>query len=328
MPRPSVRVEGLVARLFSDAVLVTLATLVILMLAIAATLRRPHMGVDLYAIATSIRFQSANELNVDLSIDLGSNGSVIADEFSSLSLNSACDIPTNRGLRMDGKLQLSGLRTSANSLVSISVNAEQHQLVILLYGDASADIEAGVNARFTDLSGLPIECAPPQTAAQVQLDHARSATPARIRMSAPRIANAEILPAVPISYLNLNLPDEANSGGSTLRSGIVKGSLRLLDIDKSLTLREGEPLTFDRPSAILGPVWLDKGQMRFLMNGEAVKIFAGPTPFARDLSPTWLEWFAATYKEAGIWSLAASILTGLWSVRAWVKKQPPAYDRP
>ncbi|MBV9157405.1 MAG: hypothetical protein JO097_14165 [Acidobacteriaceae bacterium] len=303
----------------SDEVLLGIAAVCILALTTAATVRRPHVNIELTAAAKSIALTPAERLDASTSVIVKSPDDLLkASEFTNLSLGGNCGVQASRGLRIGGPVTLTALRMARNGL--LQVEALENQLTIVFNGDGSADLDAGESARLTGLDGSPVSCGTPGSAAEVRLSVSGTAVPANLTIPISTTVNVEILPTTRVSGIGFSLSDESNASVPSFRSAILSGSIQLLDTHEKFSLESGEPLTLNGVSAVLSPVTLKGEELHVLLQGRVKSVKIGPSGFERDLTPTWLTWALAKYKAEGVWALAMGAMAALWKLRTWARK--------
>ena len=134
------------------------------------------------------------------------------------------------------------------------------------------------------------------------------------------LANAGVMPQVPIERLGLRRVDEFGDRGlSIIRtiSTIVSGTLFFESLNGlRRPLRSGEALQFERSAGEMRTMRLEPGHLTLNFHGRVRGITTGSDARPRSLMPTWLDWLRAQHGLSLLWGTSVYLFgIGLAVVR-------------
>ena len=120
-----------------------------------------------------------------------------------------------------------------------------------------------------------------------------------------------------IDLLRFGVDRSGREAGPAFHSGILKGSLRMLDTGNEITLRPHEPLLFTGLQGVIHFTKVASDRISLEFAGTTRHLVVGSPGFEENLTPTILEYLASQEALKLLWGALVVVVGGLLGVGKW-----------
>ena len=223
--------------------------------------------------------------------------------------------PPAREARITG----AGLSLAALHLVrgaTLTLASGRGGIVVQVGGGGSVDFEATAPVTLA-LDGEPARTVAASGAAMVAAGLAGGAAPLSVRSTLGKSSDQPVFTLDPVAVSALRFGEANGSGGFV--STILRGELRLLDVDERETLDTASPLALEAFAGAVVRLQGESDGLHVWFTGRARRVALGPPGFAEDLTPSVLALLYHQQSLKLLWAGAAVVVAALLKVRSWLQ---------
>jgi hypothetical protein len=123
---------------------------------------------------------------------------------------------------------------------------------------------------------------------------------------------------IAVDLLRFGVDRSGREAGPAFRSGILKGSLRMLDTGREIQLRPHEPLSLEGLQGMLHFTKISSDHISIEFAGTTTDVLVGSPGFELRLTPTVLEFVESRAVLQLLWGTLVVVLGALWGARTWL----------
>jgi hypothetical protein len=330
-PLPQLRSESYESRLagfarkVTDWRLLAAAGLSIFLLLLSVTLHwhKNYITLGITTEALLLRVQGAADLHPDAELP-SENGPFLitgAARVDALPVEAVAAGGKRVEISGKGPVRLGAIHLSPEASLRLKVEpAVAVDLFLRGKGRIELDLAMGKRTLSTNDQGRDKFSATGDQPLHFVALSSNSAVPLHVRL--PRSTDSPTLSfpePVTVDLLRFGAEAPEQDVGPAFRSEILRGHLRLRDINRAVTLRPHELLRLDGLRGTVTFFAIGPGKLDLEFSGVARNLTVGGGPLEEDLTPTVFEYIMGQEQLKLLWGVFVAVFAALWGIRRWAR---------